>query len=59
MANNQIHPALDRAIRAYAESVRDIRDLLATQLEDHAPIAKHEERIRALEELLTDNDDEE
>jgi chromosome segregation ATPase len=35
---------------------REVRDLLATRLDDHATVAAHEDRLRKLEDTIADRD---
>lgn len=41
-------------VLSLADVTREVRDLLARKLDDHAQVANHEDRIRALENRIAD-----
>jgi hypothetical protein len=43
---------LDAALLSFGDLLREVRDLLATKLDDHNMVISHEERIRSLESRL-------
>lgn len=49
---------LQSEIMSVGDVMREIRDLLATKLEDHDMVRNHEDRIRVLEDRVADKDEE-
>ncbi len=45
---------LSSEVLSLADVTREVRDLLSRKLDDHRQVAEHEQRIRALEERMSD-----